>query len=102
MPFSTLMIEMSNVPPPRSNTAMMRRPSAAAMRAVRERGRGRLVEDAHDVEARDLAGVARGLALRVVEVRRHRDDGARDRLAERFFGDLAHPAQHVRGDSPAG
>ena len=61
---------------------------AHAMRAVRERGRGRLVEDADDVEAGDLAGVARRLALRVVEVRGHGDHRARDRLAERFLGDL--------------
>jgi hypothetical protein len=38
--------------------------------AVRERGRRGLVDDALDVEAGDLAGVLRGLALGVVEVRR--------------------------------
>ena len=36
--------------------------------AVGERGRGRLVDDAEDVEAGDLAGVLRRLALGVVEV----------------------------------
>ena len=45
--------------------------------AVGERGRGRLVDDAHHFEAGDLAGVFRRLALRVVEVRGHGDDRLR-------------------------
>ena len=49
---------------------------------VRECGRGRLVDDAEDVEAGDLAGVLRRLALRVVEVGGDGDDGVRDGLAE--------------------
>ena len=40
--------------------------------AVGQRRRGRLVDDAQDVEAGDLAGVLRRLPLRVVEVRRAR------------------------------
>ena len=50
--------------------------------AVRERGGRRLVDDAEDVEAGDLAGVLRRLALGVVEVRGDGDDGVRDLLAE--------------------
>ncbi len=68
------------------------------MRAVRERGGRGLVEDAHDIEAGDLAGIARRLALGVVEVRRHRDHRAGHGLTERLLGDLANRAQHVRGD----
>ena len=55
---------------------------ALLVEAVRERGRGRLVDDAQHVEAGDAAGVLGRLALRVVEVRGDGDDRVRDRLAE--------------------
>jgi hypothetical protein len=45
---------------------------AFLVEAVREGRGGRLVDDAQDVEAGDLAGVLRRLALCVVEVRRDR------------------------------
>ena len=41
---------------------------------VGERGRRRLVDDAHDLEAGNLPGVLRRLALRVVEVGGNGDD----------------------------
>ena len=44
--------------------------------------RGRLVDDAQDVQACDLTGLLGGLALSVAEVRRHGDDGVGDALAE--------------------
>ena len=53
---------------------------------VGQRGRGRLVDDALDVEAGDLAGVLGGLALVVVEVRGDGDDRAVDRLAQVRLG----------------
>ena len=45
-----------------------------------------------------LAGVARGLALRVVEVRRDRDDGLGDRLAEKVLGEFLDLHQHEGRD----
>ena len=66
--------------------------------AVGQRRRGRLVDDAHDLEAGDLAGVLGRLALRVVEVGRHRDDGLGDRLAEIFLRRLLQLLQDHRGD----
>ena len=45
-------------------------PGVPLVEAVGERCRGRLVDDAEDVEPGDAPGVARGGPLRVVEVRR--------------------------------
>ena len=58
---------------------------AALVDAVRQRSRRRLVDDAQDVETCDLSRILRRLALAVVEVRRHRDDRLRHRLAEIGF-----------------
>ena len=66
--------------------------------AVRERGRRGLVDDAHDLEAGDLAGVLGGLALRVVEVRRHGDDRLVDLLAQVLLGVPLELLQDHRGD----
>ncbi len=55
------------------------------VQTVSQCGRGRLVDDALDVETRDLAGVLGGLALGVGEVGRDGDDRFRDGLAEVGF-----------------
>lgn len=47
---------------------------------------GGLVDDALDFQAGNATGVFGGLALRVVEVGRHRDHGLGDGLAEVIFG----------------
>ena len=65
---------------------------------VGERRRRGLVDDAPHFEARDLAGVLGRLALRVVEVRGHRDDGLGHLLAEIVLRGLLHLLQDERGD----
>ncbi len=55
---------------------------ARVLEPVGEGGRGRLVDDARDLEAGDEARVLGGLALRVVEVGGDGDDRLLDRLAE--------------------
>ena len=89
-------IEMSNVPPPRSYTAILL--VLLLVETVGERRRRRLVDDAQDLEPGDLAGVLRGLALGVVEVGGHGDDGLRDLLAEVVLGRLLHLLQDEGGD----
>ncbi len=66
--------------------------------SVGERGRGRLVDDAQHLEAGDLAGVLGGLALGVVEIGRHRDDGLVDRRPEMGLGRLLHFLQDEGGN----
>ena len=66
--------------------------------AVGESGGSRLVDDALDVEAGDLAGVLGGLALGVVEVRGDRDDRIGDGLAEVLLGVSLHLGEDHRGD----
>ena len=65
---------------------------------VGECGGRRLVDDAQDVEAGDLAGVLRRLPLRVVEVGGDGDDRLRDRVAEVVLRRLLHLLKDHRRD----
>ena len=67
-----------------------------AIEAVGQRGRGRLIDDAHHFQAGDLAGVLGGLALRVVEISRNGDDGLGDLLAQVGFGRFLQLAENHR------
>jgi hypothetical protein len=84
----------------RATTEVIDRKSLArgCTEAIREGRRGRLVEDAEDLEACLLRGATRGRALQVVEVRGDRDDGAIDLLPQRVLGDLFCPLDDHRRD----
>src|SRR5699024_7163858 len=66
--------------------------------AVGQRRRGRLVDDALDLEPGDAPGVLGRLALRVVEVGRHGDHRFRNLRAEIILGRALHLLQHFGGD----
>merc|ERR1719486_1555172 len=65
---------------------------------VRDGRGGRLVDNPKDLKAGDRSGVLRRLALRVVEVRRHGDDGVLHLLAKVVLSRLLHLGEHHRRD----
>ena len=69
-----------------------------AVEPVGQRGRGRLIDDAHHFEARDLAGVLGGLALRVIEVSRDGDHRLGDLLAQIGLGRFLQLGEDHGGD----
>ena len=69
-----------------------------AVEAVGQRGGGGLVDQAQDFKAGHAARVFGGLALRIVEVGGHGDDGLRDRRAEEALGVALELAQNVGGN----
>ena len=65
---------------------------------IDQRGRGRLIDDARHFQPGDLAGLARGLALRVGEIGRYGDHRLADWPSQPALGDLLQPRQDDRGD----
>ena len=72
--------------------------AALLVHAIGKRRRGRLVDDAFDLQPGDATGVLGGLALGVVEIGRHGDHRLGDGFAQVILGGLLHLAQHLRGD----
>ena len=80
-------------------------PFLFGVQAIGQRRRGRFVEKTDDVQTGQSARVLGGLALRVVEIRRDRDDGFEDVFAERSLGLVSQGTQNQgryfgRGDLP--
>src|SRR2546428_4977057 len=80
-PSPTVRIEISNVPPPRSKTAMGLL-FTLLVEAVGERRSRRLIDDAQDFEPSDFASILGGLTLAVVEISGNGDDRLGDLLAQ--------------------
>jgi hypothetical protein len=89
------MTQTSKVPPPRSTPANNVSASRRC-KPIRNRHGSRLIDDPLDDETRLLGGLAHGVALRVVEVRRHGHDAAMHRHPERALGVGAQCVEHVR------
>jgi hypothetical protein len=70
----------------------------ALVEAIRDGGGGRLGQQAQDVQAGQLGRILGGLTLCIVEVGRHRDDGAHEVVAQRIFGALAQRGQNLGRD----
>src|SRR6267142_2917834 len=64
------------------------------VQAVGQRRGSRLVDETENFQTGDFASVFGGLALRVVEIRRHGDDGAIDGFAEERFRPVFQFAQN--------
>ena len=65
---------------------------------VGEGRRGGFIDDAQDFETGDAAGILGGLALGIVEIRGHGDDGLRDGFAQARFGIGLELGENHRGN----
>jgi hypothetical protein len=70
----------------------------ALVESIGNRGRRGLVDDRERIETRDLRGLGRRVLLRLLEVRRHRDHGVVDRLADHALGSGLELLEDARAD----
>ena len=68
------------------------------VQTIRQRRRRRLVHDAQNLQAGDFSRILGGLALAVIEVRRHRDHRLGDLFAQVLFRSVLHLLQNHRRD----
>src|SRR4029077_13949692 len=82
----------------RAATEIVHRHFAALLlvQTVGQRRRGRFIHQAHDFQAGQFARIFCGLALRIVEIRRHGDHRALNGLAEKRFGPVLQLAKNER------
>src|SRR5262245_37564502 len=66
------------------------------LKSIGKRRSGRLIDNAQDLEASNLAGIFGGLSLRIVEIRRNRDDRLRHFLTKIRLGCFLHLLQNER------
>ena len=59
---------------------------ALLVETISERGSGRLIDDAKDFQPRYLTGILGGLALSIIEISRHRNDGLGNRFSQSALG----------------
>src|SRR5579871_3136717 len=105
---SPLVAFTSKTPSPSSRIEISKVPAAQVIdgdalillliQAIRQRGCRWFVDDTLDIQSGDLACVASGLALRVVEIRRHRNDGLGNALAQVCLGVSLQLLQDHRAD----
>src|SRR5262249_57676092 len=91
-------VEDADVEGPAAQVEDQHRLAALLVKAVGQRGRGRLVDDAQHLEPGDAAGVPGRLPLCVVEVRGDGDDGLGNLLAKELRRVLGEPPQHQARD----
>ena len=88
-------LEDGNIEGPAAQIVNGNRSHLGAVQPVGQRGRGGLVDQPQHVEAGHAARVLGGLALRIVEISRDRDDCLGDRRAEEPLGVALELAQHI-------
>ena len=70
----------------------------SVIQTIGKRRRGRLVDDAQNIQPRNASGIARRLTLAVRKIRRYGDDRLRNRLTQKRFRVPAELLEDHRGN----